>query len=672
MPLLSVPETTGTVLLSWSYSDWPTGIRHHRAQLERLSREGRYAWIRLTSAFAETRFQLTPVEHTFPESGSNEAIQRQLRQWQSPHHIKFHRTYLVAQEHVREPCYDITDYVQRCLSGDLAIANRLRGRTIFRLQQVETGAYDLLSRSGTYGLAERVLKTYTHAFSDFLGNVVVGFCCELPSFLSPLKVPALKIPWSPELGQYFQSIWEEQLTDYLPLVFYGAYDAAAVRSAFWSGLTQQFSEVCIGGFRRFCHHLGLQLAIEIPASAKALGFDLGTILKRVDGSILVGASNDGTAHSDSEATEQANTTGNETAQAPIPSADPIDTPKRFLIAKWVTSRLANGDSQAVAIWRANPPSLDQRAYDSVLGFNSWLSSGPEKVSTENRNLEEEHTAKSFDSRRVHLEKSKSYATETVWSIGVPQRPVLMISPVHSLWSKADERTWNEITQSWGWLCQTVWDLGYDFDIVTETDFASSEFDKKRRSLCVNEKFYRIILLPSCASLQEATVSRLTEVLKGRGKLITVDSVPYLLNGKLGLDTHPLELLLYHRRSSILRGTVDEKADTLKRLLEKWVKPVLRIYLKPDNTPTGVIRLHHRQAEELDLYYLFNASEHFMETLIEIRGEVLRVEEWGPTSGEQVILDHWHANGNTYLTQSFDRWQGKLIVAQTKVKKPLLA
>ena len=62
----------------------------------------------------------------------------------------------------------------------------------------------------------------------------------------------------------------------------------------------------------------------------------------------------------------------------------------------------------------------------------------------------------------------------------------------------------------------------------------------------------------------------------------------------------------------------------------------------------------------------------METLIEIRGEVLRVEEWGPTSGEQAILDHWHANGNTYLTQSFDRWQGRLIVAQTKVKKPLLA
>ena len=116
---------------------------------------------------------------------------------------------------------------------------------------------------------------------------------------------------------------------------------------------------------------------------------------------------------------------------------------------------------------------------------------------------------------------------------------------------------------------------------------------------------------------------------------------------------------------MLKGPLDEQTETLKRLLEKWIKPALQIYIRPDNTPTGVIRLHHRQTTELNLYYLFNTSEHNMETLVEIRGEVLEVEACPTTNDETLVLDYWHANGNTYLTQSFNPWESKLIAAKIK-------
>ena len=665
MPTLYIPGAVDAVLFSWSCSEWPTGIKHHRAKLERLAREGRCAWIRLTSSFTETRFWLTPVEHTFPESGSNEAIQRELRQWHSPQHSHFDRVYLVAQEHVRETCYDITDYIKRCLSGDLSIADRLRGRTIFGFHQIETDACDLLSTPGTNEMGERVLRPYIHEFADFIGNTVLGFCCQLPPFLSPLKTSASTVPWSPDLMPYFQLIWGERLTEYLPLIFYGEHDAAAVRSVFWNGLTQQFSEACIGGFRHFCHLAGLQFAIEIPAGERSLGFDIGTILKYSDGAILVGPSGGTNSNDNPNAMEKSEAVGRETLRLSIPNPDPINTPKRFLIAKWVASRPSTADFRVISIRRSKPPTPVQYAFDRVLGFNSWIGNESENADKRDSKYKGKHASRDFAYQSFPLQQVKGCVTGSTCLIGEPQRSVLVISPLHSLWSRTDERAWSEITKSWAWLCQTVWNLGYDFDIATESDCVNAKFEKKSRLIRVNGTSYRVILIPSCTSLQEYTVSLLTEVIAGRGKLIAVDPVPYLYNGKLALDTHPLELLLYHQRTSLLRGTAAEKTQTLKQLLGKWVKPELRVYVKPDNILTSAIRFQHRRAGELQLFYLFNASQCSIETLIEIRGESVEVEEWGTTNGERTDLDYWHANGNTYLNCSFDRWQSRLVTLRKR-------
>ena len=666
MPIWCAPESTDVVLLSWSGSERATEIKRHKSKLEELAHRGGCAWIRLTSSFLETRFRLIPVEHTFPESGSNETILRELQQWYSLQINSLDRVYLVAQEHVNESCYDITEYIERCITGEVSIADRLRGRTIFRLHQIETDAHDLLSNHGTNGIVEHVLGSYIQEFGDSIGNTVLGFCCRLPLFLSPLRIPASTIPWSPDLNSYFQSVWGERFTEYLPLVFYGVYDATAVRSAFWNGLTQQFSKVCVSGFRHFCHRFGLQYAIEISANEQSLEFDIATILEYSDGVIFSGAEEHSNSADSQDAKDKPRAASHERLQVPASLPFPVNTPKRFLIAKWIASRASTENSRNISICRSNPPTTTQYAYDRILGFNSWMANESEKTDEEDSNCKEKLASRDFNSQSLGLKRAKNLVPRFACSIGEPERSVLIISPLQSLWSRTDERGWREITDSWAWLCQTVWNFGYDFDIATESDCVNARFDKKNRSIRVNDSSYRVVLIPSCASLQECTASLLTEVVAGRGKLIVDDPVPYLFNSKLGLDTHPLELLLYHQRASLLRGTAAEKTDTLKKLLRKWVKPALRVYAKPDNILIEAIRFQHRRTEALELFYLFNATQSSINALIEVRGESVAVEEWETTCEERSNLDFWHANGNTYLNRSFGCWQSRLVTARRKV------
>ncbi len=601
-------------------------IDAHRVQLQQLKHKNIAAWLLLDTVTPGTRFWLNFVEHTFHQTEKEEAIQNRLRKWvhisQTPDRI-----YLLAQTNADAPCYDITDYIQRCLDGDLSVADRLKGRTIFRLYQTETHGYDLLSPQGVNALAHQVLERYIHEFDNLIESPIVGFCCEFPTFLSPLNGPPTSIPWS----DAFEKILDPELLAHLPLIHYETYDSATIRSLLWEQLIQQFAQVCVRGLREFSHQWNLQFAVNFPSTAKALAVDIGTILKAAD--------------------------------RPILNANKLDKPKQFLIAKQIASRRLSewsslesernqneiGSGQ-ISLCRSEAYS-NQFVADSALGFNSWM-----RVE-DSRKGGEVHSNNWLASGG-----NKAHYFSQFLSIGVPKRSVLILSPIHSLWTKPDPKRWNWLVKEWGWLCQTVWQLGYDFDITSETAVVTAEVDKSARALHLNGGYYSLILLPPCLGLQEKTVELLTQFVKARGGFIAINPVPYLLNGRIGLDPHPLERLLYRWRTSILRGTANEKVAALERLLRKQFKRPIQIYAKPDNTLTRAIVVQHRESADLDLFYLFNRGEHPIETLIEIQWEST-VEEWDPTNGEQCARDHWHADRKTYAQLSFDSGQSRFIVTR---------
>ena len=466
-------------------------------------------------------------------------------------------------------------------------------------------------------LAHQVLEGYIHEFHDLIEHSVAGFCCEFPTFLSPLKVPATAIPWSDAFGETLES----ELLAHLPLIYYETYDSATIRSLLWERLTQQFAEICVGGLSEFAHQRNLQFAINFPSTAKALEVDIGTVLKAAD--------------------------------RPILNANRLDKPKPFLIAKQIASRRQSEQSRfeppegstQISLCRSRSHG-NRFVADSALGFNAWMVDDP-------------------TNDKVGSGGDEAHYFSQFLSIGFPKRSVLILSPIHSLWTKPDPKGWNWLAKEWSWLCQTVWECGYDFDIVSETGLTEAEVDKSSRTLRLNGEDYSAVLLPSCLALQEETVDLLTQFVKTRGGLIAIDPVPYLLNGRIGLDPYPLERLLYRRRTSILRGPTNEKVAALERLLRKHIKLPIQIHVKPDNTPTHAVVVQHRGSTDLDLFYLFNRGEQPIETLIEIRWEST-VEEWDPTNGERQVVSHWHADRKTYTQLSFDCGQGRFIVARRGV------
>jgi hypothetical protein len=582
----------------------------HQAELTHLLRRGERAWVSLPSASPETRYQLNAVEHSFGDAEATTAIQAKLHQSQQQSGVEFSHYHLIAYPQADAPCYNITDYVQRCIAGDLPVAERLRGRTVIHLYQTETAAEDLLSSIGVSAFVERVLVDYLKTYSK---KHLVGFTCELPRFLSLVNVLGSGItsmPWSPSLLE----TTEGTLKTYLPLVFYETYNSAAVRNTFWNELTTRFATCFLRGVRDFCHRERLQFALSLPASAKALEYELGAMLAEVD--------------------------------CPILHATKIDTPKRFVIAKWVCSH-----AQSAGVSRKASEKIDKRVVfeDASLGFNFWISRDQPTV------------------------PESSTLTQKL-SRGYPKRPLLMVAPTQSLWTKPDEKQWNGLTKAWGWLCRTVWELGYDFRIVSERELSSAEVVSvggtgKRGNRGGGLSFtsdqadikaiYDVVLLPSCISLQEETVKRLRAFTKAKGRLIADEPIPYLLNGRIGLEPYPLEHLIYGRRTTILRGPQNEKLEKLEKCLRKWVNCRVSVYIKPDNAETNVIQVHHRIADGFEIFYLFNRGANPLDVLIEIHGQASKVTEWDLFSGTEETTDFWHANGKTYLNSRFTAKQGRL-------------
>lgn len=601
---------TGSVLL-WNGQQ---ESKAHQAELAALSRRSEGAWIQLPSALLNTRYQLNAIELSFNNSETPTAIQALLRQLSQKYETDLCRHYLIAQPHAEEPCYHISDYVRKCVAGDLEIAERLRGRTLITLYQTEESVADLLSDSGVSAFTEHVLTRYLKTYGK---RNLVGFTCELPKFLSiasVLETGTSSLPWSPVLLETM----EETISGYLALVFYETYNSAAVRNTFWRGLTTRFATCFLGRLRDFCHQERLQFALSLPTSAKALEFELGSMLTQVD--------------------------------CPILNATEINTPKRFVVAKWVCS-----SPQHVGISRKDTHKIGKQTLveDASYGFNLWI----------NRNRS--GSGKS-DVRVLRLSQ--------LLERGYPKRPILMVAPTQSFWTKPDQKLWSNVTKAWGWLCQTVWESGYDFKIVSEQELASAEIIDAPRSgeralrnrcLCLKdsrvglENVYGVVLLPSCISLQEETVKCLKAFTKAKGRLIVDEPTPYLLNGKIGLEPYPLEQLIYGRRATILRGPSDEKAERLEKCLRKWVLRSVTVYIKPDNEETDVVQVHHRDTGTSELFYLFNRSETTMDTLIEIPQKAERVEEWDLFEGTKKNIESWVADGRTYLNSAFVPKQGRV-------------
>ena len=592
------------------YPNVNTSASHH-SELKKLSRLGKQSWIKLDSAFLNTRYRLNVLELNFKASEKAQSIQLYLRHLLYREDIaenssSFYRFFLVAQPGSDSLYYNITEYIQNCISGDIAVAERLIGRTILYIFQSDENGYDLLSDTGATAFIKHYLASYVQTFGT---DSIIGFAIEPPQFLSVFESDATSIPWSSTLLDYirdenFQVLQEttpNTQASFLPFLFYEKYNSPVIRSVFWQELTSQFVRSFIVGLRKYCHEHHLRLAMTINESARSLQYELRTFLQQVDCPILVKSES--------------------------------DTARQFVVAKSMCSL-----SRYVGIMHKENKSLTQFNNDVVQGFNAWVSN--------------ENTVKNSD--------LVSNQQLDVLQKGFPHRQILMLSPTQSLWMKPEEKQWNSITKAWGWLCQIVWNMGYDFDIVSEVQLFDVQVDKKKGVIQLNENDYPLVLLPSCLSLHKNTIQCLNSFTKSKGKLIINAPVPYLLNGKIGLEPYLLERLVYGRRTTILDGPNNERELELRKLLQKWITPAITVFHRNENQRLETVKISHRMIEDRQYFSLYNSENNTIETLVEIVGKAERIKEIVFATGKVLPVDSWYANGNTYLNFLFTPYQSRLL------------
>ena len=592
------------------YPDIENSVAHQR-QVQNLTRIGKKAWIRLDSTTIQPRFHLHLLVLNFMPTQDVTSIQRQLHdiakggeRKKSTNRMGFF--YLVALPHTEEVFYEISDYVDRCIAGDLSVAERLRSRTVLYIYQTEGGLHDILSDVGTETFIDQFLVSYIHRFG---AESIHGFALEMPRFLSILADQHGAIPCTHAIIQRLErgSNQEDSKSKtyfevtYLPFLFYETYDSPIVRSSYWQILTSQFAEGFLGRIREFCNQQGIKLAVTIPESARSLQYDVGTILTQVDCPILTSA--DG------------------------------DTARRFVVSKYICS-----DHRQPGINRIREAPYSDCLKDACLGFNHWVTA---------KNIKRQSNGNVYDVLGKLLQ------------VGSPERIILMLAPTQSLWMKPDEQQWNSIIKAWGWLCQTVWNLGYDFDIISENQFVNMKLEAENSSIFFQGNSYHLVLLPSSISLHETTVHRLTEFSTAKGRIIANSPVPYLLNGRIGLEPYLLERLLYRRYTTILDGPENEREMDLKKYLNSFVTQRITVYSKETDHRSENVRLHTRKDEDMNVYYMFNYDNRSVETLIEIVGEFKSVIEINLLSGKEMDADFWHANGYTYLECTFKPETGRL-------------
>lgn len=579
----------------------------HKSELTRLTRNNRTAWIHLDADVIQTRFRLKVLYLHFQTTEKPTLIQMKLRSVLADTNsyrssVDYCEFFLIAQPHTDDSFYNITDYVQRCSEWDLSVAERLRGRTLLFIFQTEEVADDLLCASGVNSFIKRVFDRYIVTYGL---DSVEGFAIEIPHFLSIFNREGSSIPWSNSLLKRIDieiKRTEKVLENSIPYLFYETYNSPVIRSMYWQSLTTQFAECFLVGVREFCHEHKLSFAITIQDSSRSLQNDLGTLLEQSDCPILI-ASED-------------------------------DTPRRFVVVKSTCSNANN-----VGIVRKTKHISSQYNKDASLGFNQWIT---KEVNDFPSNLE----------RHYIFQHSLMNST--------PVRKILMLSPIQSLWMKPEEKEWSSITKAWGWLTQTVWNIGYDFDIVSEAQFTKAIVNRNIRRICLNEKEYELVLLPSCLSLHETTVHLLTEFAKSKGRILANAPVPYLLNGKVGLEPYQLERLIFRRQTTVIDGPLNERVTELKKHLCKWIKPVISIYSDSENKPMANIIIHHRQHENGQLFFLYYSGNETIDALVEIETQVENIEECHLQTGKNVRMKTWYANDKTYLNCQFKPEQGRLL------------
>lgn len=651
-----------TSILTWDGYFSEKAVRSHLALLKAEKQQARQVWVSIQpvlQSYIKPRYSLVFSKISLPRTLRPEDV-RPFVFTKLPPFIAgcLIKTFLQSAEGAKEPYYDITAQFRHILKGDLQVAGKLKGRTIFCLfTETNDVSIDVLAAEGVEILIRQLFAPYASTFKDYLGKVIIGFCIEPPDFLNCDVKNPLKLPWTPELPDYFPEDYD--VLAKLPMLFYDTYESGVVQQDFWQTLTQKFAETCVARLQKWCHEQEIKLALTQPIRARTFTQNSLPLF----------------AEADVPGVHQIKDGGQGRGQEELQPA------KRLILLKSASSISAQFNKPRTLKSGFAPPPHDGKSkevwFASQAELFGWLDdlhweyiAGCNLLSLSNQK------GKIMDSVENYIER-----LNYVLSHGERYRRLLIVNPISSLWVKFGSQDWRWIINELAYISEQLLMSHHDFDYVDETLMVTRgqiqhvkeafRFVRRRKTeLNIGGGIYSVLLIPPCINLQSKAVEMLQEFISAKGRLIICEPLPYLMDGMTGDYAYPLERLLNHKRTTILRGSPEEKVLQLETILDKLAGNNISIYAKPENLKAKAIIKHHRKYENLDIFLLLNTRERRVDTLLEIDGKT-RLEEWSLIDGEKFDPTQWHADDKTYAELHFEAKMARLLISLVNEEDSLL-
>jgi len=239
--------------------------------------------------------------------------------------------------------------------------------------------------------------------------------------------------------------------------------------------------------------------------------------------------------------------------------------------------------------------------------------------------------------------------------------ILVIHPMKSAWClyrPVDTREIDELNQSFTNLIEKLYELHRDYDLADEKIL--KKYGKLNKdSIKVGKMSYKMVIIPPLITLRAKTLSLLKEFLANKGKVIAIEPLAYLVEGrdaKKELDSFWKKIIVIPQEKEILENTLNQALEKEISIKDKEGKEISSIYYQ-----------HRRLSENKDLYFLVNTSENKeFKAGIEIKGEGT-IEKWDPLSGEIEQIPSFSKKGKTYLELNFPRVSSYLLIKRKDIQ-----
>lgn len=380
-------------------------------------------------------------------------------------------------------------------------------------------------------------EKYRKRFSQKFGGTIKGFFTDEPDFCdfySQFTPGRPWLPWTEDLIPEFTRRRGYAPEQYLPLLFFDGPNSAMIRHDYWRTLSELFSERYMKQLYDWCGGQGLSLTGHMLYE-NDLGYNIrvcGAAMPQYRYLHCPGIDILGEQAREYLTVKQCTSVANQYGRKSVVSETygctgwAFDFEGQKWLGDWqfvmgVTRRCQHMTLYSIAGCR-------KRDYPPVFHYQnpSWQY---------NRLLED------------YFARLAACA-----ATGRPTRDILVLHPISSLWTKcasAPDEDLSHVDMNTGWsdphitalniegegynrLAEALFRAHRDFDFGDETILA----EKGRAEggvLTVGEASYTTVIVPKVCSLFRSTVELLEEYLKGGGKLIWMDELPQMTEGRPG-------------------------------------------------------------------------------------------------------------------------------------------